>query len=300
MDDYRVGLYRPGGEHAILELFRAALGEGRSLALWRWRYGELPGATNNILPVWGEQGKLYGHYAGLPFTVVYRGREIPGALRLDFMVHPDRQRMGIGLFLIDEMRRHMKDRFSLPTGFPNPKSTGPTIKKGPHYLGEAPLYWRLEDIQALFRWLGWKPLPSFLARCANAVMRAFYRLAAMTAPVGKRYGHEEARGFAAVITKGEEYQRDGCGLYFKRDADFLRWRFDRHPEMDYTILFLSPRERSDGTAGYIVLAVAEYGGSGSGSSWTSWSIPSPCARRGVSSPGPPGGSRTVEWRRSAA
>ncbi|MEW6554259.1 MAG: GNAT family N-acetyltransferase [Actinomycetota bacterium] len=257
--DWRVDHYRPGDEHAILALFRAAFGEERSLALWRWRYGELPGGTDNILLVRDENGALCGHYAGLPFTIVFRGREIPGALRLDLMIHPDRQRMGIGLFLIESMRQHMKGRISLVTSFPNDKSTGPTIKKSPHYLGEAPLYWRLEDISSLFKGMGWTAVPARAAAAANVLLRAAYRLIAMPSLRDRRYGHVERRGFEDGLSK-DGYPRDGCGIHFKRDEAFLRWRFDRHPEMDYTVIFLDPKVGGDTKAGYIVLTVMGYEG----------------------------------------
>jgi GNAT superfamily N-acetyltransferase len=203
---------------------------------------------------------LCGHYAGLPFTIIFRGKEIPGMLRLDLMIHPERQRMGLGLFLIESLRQHIKDHISLAISFPNDKSTGPTIKKGPHYLGEAPLYWRLEDISSLFKGLGWKDVPAFLVAGANTVMRAFYRLISMPALLERRYEHVERRGFEEGVRSRADYARDGCGIYFKRDQAFLRWRFDRHPEMDYTVMFLEPGGRENNPKGYIVLAVMEYEG----------------------------------------
>ncbi len=202
---------------------------------------------------------MCGHYAALPLTIRYRGRDIPGALRLDLMIHPERQRMGLGLFLIESMRQHMNGRISLVTSFPNDKSTGPTIKKGPHYLGEAPLYWRMQDISSFFRGLGWTRIPSLVAAGMNMVMRALYSLIALPSLWEKRYRHDERRGFEDGKSLAD-YPRDACGIYFKRDEAFLRWRFDRHPEMDYTVIFLESGGRENSTDGYIVLTVMEYGG----------------------------------------
>jgi GNAT superfamily N-acetyltransferase len=258
--EWNIDHYKTGDELQILELFRQAFGEERSLALWQWRYGELPGATENILLVKDDRGEVCGHYAALPFALSYRGRKVPGALRIDFMVHPDRQRMGIGGLLIDAMRQHIGGRVALGISFPNTKSTGPTIKKGPHYLGEAPLYWRLEGVSPLLRGLGRARVPLFLVACANAAMRAFYRLIAMPALLERSYGHAVERAFGEREIRQAEYLREECGIYFIRDETFLCWRFDRHPEIDYTIIFLEPKGRVDATAGYIVLAVKEYQG----------------------------------------
>jgi GNAT superfamily N-acetyltransferase len=260
ISDLLIDHYKPGDELAILELFQKAFGEERSLALWRWRYGELPGATENILLVKDESGELCGHYAALPFNMIYRGREIPGALRLDLMVHPERQRMGIGGLLIDALRENMKGRIALVISFPNPKSTVPTIRKGPHYLGEAPLYWRLEDVSSLSKVLGWAHMPRPLAACANTAIRAFYRLIALPTWLERRYGHEERRSFEEGEAGQAGYRRQECGIYLVRDEAFLRWRFDAHPEMEYTILFLKGRGRTDTPTGYAVLTVLEYQG----------------------------------------
>ncbi len=176
------------------------------------------------------------------------------------MVRPDLQRMGIGSLLVDSIRRHMKGRCALAFCFPNTKSTGTTIKKGPQYLGETPLFWRLEDASSLCRGLGWARPPLLFTAVANAVMRAFYRLLAAPSLLEGRYGHERERGFGEAGKRHAGHRRDDCGIYVRRDEAFLRWRFDANPETDYTVMSLAPRRRRDDTAGYIVLAVREYGG----------------------------------------
>lgn len=255
-----VSHYQPGDEHAILDLFRQAFGQECSLEAWRWKYEGLPGTTEHIILVRDGDGALCGHYASLLFTVVYREREIKGALRVDFMVRPDLQRKGIGSLLIDECRKHLAERCSLHVSFPNPNSTPITRKKGPHFMEEAPIYWRVVDAGSLFRALGWKSFPRFLIPWANALLHACYRILELPAFLDRGLDHEAASGFAELLPQDADFRRWGCGIYFKRDAAFLRWRFDQNPEREYTVLFLKPAGGTGKETGYAALAVMEYQG----------------------------------------
>ncbi|MGQ9702966.1 MAG: GNAT family N-acetyltransferase [Actinomycetota bacterium] len=252
--------YRPGDEHAILGLFRETFGQERGLESWRWRYEGLAGNTEHILLVRDREGNLCGHYASQIFTVVYREKEIMGALRLDFMVHPDFQRKGIGGLLIDASRKHLAERCSLHISFPNPNSTSITRKKRPHFMDEAPIYWRLADVGSLFKAAGLRSCPPFFLRWANAMLRSAYRLLELPTLLDRGLECEVGTRFAELLPESPSFRRQGCGIYFKRDAAFLRWRFDENPERDYTLLFLGPRGGARGQEGYAVLAVMEYQG----------------------------------------
>ncbi len=255
-----VSYYQPGDEQAILELFRQAFGQERGLEAWRWRYEGLPGATEHIILVKDEDGALCGHYASLPFTVVFRGKEIEGALRVDFMVRPDLQRRGIGGLLIDASRKHLAERCSLHVSFPNPNSTPITYKKGPHFVDEAPVYWRLTDAGSLFRAWGWRSVPRFLIIWANFILSAIYYLLDIPVLPDRDLDHEVGNRFAELLPEGADFRRQGCGIYFKRDAAFLRWRFDDNPEREYALFILKPKPEAEGPTGYAALAVMEYGG----------------------------------------
>ncbi len=251
--------FRPGDERAILDLFRRVFGRELSPEAWRWKYERLPGALENIILVKNAEGELCGHYAALPLTLIYRGREVPAALRTDFMVHPDHQRKGIGGLLIDTCRRRLAEWCSLHVAFPNPNSTPITVKKGPHFLDEAPLYWRFSDARAALRATGRGELPALLHVLAGGLLRFVYRILALPGS-SRRFFWEIGGDFATCFPEDAEFKRPGCGIYFKRDAAFLRWRFDENPERHYALLHpISPGE--PGTPeGYAVLAVMEYGG----------------------------------------
>jgi GNAT superfamily N-acetyltransferase len=260
VSEWTIDHYRPGDETGILQLFKEVFGEERSLALWRWRYGELPGTGESILVFKDKKGDICGHYAALPLAMSYRGKRVYGTLRLDFMVRPDMQGKGIGGLLIDAVRERARGRFVLAYAFPNTRSTKITRAKRPQFLGEAPIYWRLEDLGALLRGLGRTGVPPTLVACANAVMRAVYHLAALPDLRGKRYLHREDKLFEGNLGKQAHYRRERCDIYVIRDEPFLRWRFDRHPEMEYSVLFISHKEDGGDPMGYVVLAVRDYQG----------------------------------------
>ena len=251
--------YREGDEEEILDLFKKAFGQELSLETWRWKYASLAGARENIFLLRDREGKLCGHYAALPFTLVYEGKELPAALRVDFMIPPDLQRKGLGGLLIEACRKKLAEWCALHVAFPSPSSTPVTRKKQPHILDEAPIYWRLTDARAALRAAGWGSPPTLAAAAANIVLRNLYRL--LSFPwFSRKISCQVREGFAGSIPGDAEFRRPGCGIYFRRDARFLHWRFDQNPQREYAIVLLESRGRDTGPGGYAVLATMEYQG----------------------------------------
>jgi len=243
-----------------VRLFAATFGEEMSKALWKWKFAELPGTFENIFLIRDEGGELCGHHSALPHTISYMGREITGVFRSDFMVRPDMQRMGVGGTLLKAMREIVDRRCAVAYALTNPRSTGLTAKNKPTHHQEAPIYWRVEKTAALLKGLGWGTgIPSLLARCTDFLLSIPYRLLELT-PVGARhYTSKGVERFGKETAELAAAGRRDCGIYVKRDGSFLNWRYNRHPEAEYSISLLFERDGA-GPVGYIVKAVQEFQG----------------------------------------
>lgn len=259
--EWQVELYKPGDEKEILELFKAAFGSTMSQELWKWKYKELPVAEGIINLVRDESGVLRGHQGALPLRIRCMGEDVVGLLRLDLMVHPERQRMGIGDCLVDSMRKNVDPFYPLVYAFNNPKSTGLSGKKSPSYLQDAPIYWRVQRTSALSKGIGWfAGMPGFLEKALGLLLRSSYRLLGL-APLGARsYALEQVAGLGDEAKRLDASDREGCLVYIPRDEAFLRWRFDGRPEADYRFLLLKRRGAPGNPVGYVVLAVDDFKG----------------------------------------
>jgi GNAT superfamily N-acetyltransferase len=260
--EWDIAYYEPGDEAGIIELYKKVFGEERSLALWKWRFEGLPDATDHITLAKDENGEICGHVAGLPRRVSYRGREVLAGTYVDFMVRPDQAGRGLGTHIAATVLEQTVRKFDLTFSFPNPKSVSSAIRGGASRVGDVPIYWRVESTSAALRGLrrGTK-IPSLLTGCCDILLRAFYRLLGLTPLGGRSFACEQAAAFEGNVERLVSTERPGCEVYVLRDEDFLRWRFDRNPETDYTVLFL--RNRKDvggGLLGYAVLAIREYQG----------------------------------------
>jgi GNAT superfamily N-acetyltransferase len=115
--------YRPGDEHAILRLFEASFQRPLAIEFWRWRYLENPAGGPWVELAWdGDQ--LAAHYALSASTLCVDGREVPAALSMTTMTHPNYR--GRGLF--PQLAERLYARFAAAAGgaavygFPNVSS----------------------------------------------------------------------------------------------------------------------------------------------------------------------------------
>jgi GNAT superfamily N-acetyltransferase len=260
ISDYSVDCYRDGDEQWILQLFKEAFGEERSLDWWRWKYEGFPGGTDHIVLLRGESGEVLGHVAVIPLRISFRGRDMRGGLYADLMVHPSKAGRGSASAIIQALTGLVYDDLDFAYSFPNVRSLKPAMKQGPVYLGEVPIYWRIERSGDLLKRLRpGRAIPPRLAACGDLVLKALYSLLGSLAagkgvyraePVGAFGDHAASRGFAT---------RDGCGcgIFVPREEAFLRWRFDDNPGVRYDILLLYSRNARDEPSGYAVLATRE-------------------------------------------
>ena len=93
---WRIRPFREGDEQQLLMLFERTFGHARSLADWQWKFLGRESAFPHIwvaeLP---ENGRLVGHYAGIPARVKLGSREVNAVVSVETMTDPDFRRQGM-------------------------------------------------------------------------------------------------------------------------------------------------------------------------------------------------------------
>lgn len=227
----------------VLALFREGFGRPRSAELWRWRFRDNPmGGPLASIARLDADGRVVGCYLCLPFRLDLGGRPEPAVQVVDLVVHPGYRRQG----MFEAMARHSYEMlgglgYRALVAFPNP-----TAMSYPGFT----------------RTLGWSPLCQTrrftallgIERAARKVLRL--PAAARAANAGYRWlrGGGVARARREAVVAGAEYRTSGrlpegyealwdsCrgtrGPAFWKDAAYLRWRYDAHPELRFTYAFL--------------------------------------------------------------
>lgn len=202
---------------AVVELLRASFGKWPELdgvsaeAFFRWKHEECPfGEALRVVALDGEQ--VVGFVSLLPWQLRFAERVVPTMRGVDLAVHPDHQRRGASLALIEavgaERERAYPDAFGYTWANPNKLSFSRTIKTGSDDAGALPVYVRVH-------------VPTRLRGAFAGAGRA------------PSYPPVEAPPAAEVLAAGVEEQllarpsRRAPRLETIKDAEYLRWRYGR-------------------------------------------------------------------------
>ena len=207
--------YQPGDEQAILDAFHEAFGEvdpnleRRSLARWRWQYLANPAGSPVMLAV-TDEGAVQAQYAAHAREVTIEGGG--GRVRVahcadSFALRRSRSLGDNGLFV--QTARAFAEAFGgvgpgqqrFMWGFP----VAAAQRIGEHSLG----YTTLRTQVMLVLEAGERGPSAALASTT-----------AMAGPEYDRFFEEESRSERAL------------GV---RDAQYLRWRYLEHPELEFTL-----------------------------------------------------------------
>jgi hypothetical protein len=204
-------LYRPGDETGIIYLFKNVFGREMSIEEWKWKYSGRGNRKIYSSVAVTESNEIVAHYGGMPHRMVYQGREVYGLAIGDVMVHPKFR----GLNLFKKMAtivpaEALKDGIILGYGFPNVRAMALPEKLG--------LYERVEDVyeatkEAVFN---------------NNVNRFLFRFSPLN--------FEDNRIDVLWKSVAEEMK-----LSVIRDRDYLRWRYQKHPFLQYELWGLKKR-----------------------------------------------------------
>ena len=211
---------------AVLTAWQAAFGKPIAPELWRWKYHHAP-LGHQILLCVHEGGEIAALYGGVPFAADWRTERLRITQIMDVFSHPaHRTPLGGrgGLYIRTALsfftRYGRPEASDLMYGLPGERAS----RLGIHRLGYRALpgsvAYLVADTAALSR-----------LRCRPFAGR-------LTPVVGNDLAGADRLADARLTTR----------LQAQRDADFIRWRFLRHPEHPYRLLRYGAWARRRGTA----------------------------------------------------
>ena len=222
--------YLPSDEGDVLELHRRVFGAGTTMAErltaehWRWKYTPNKDAGASLLAIEKASGAVVGFVGGVR-VALWHGTlvDVQAVHTLDHMVDPAYRRglLKTGMFSLMINRwvetYFGRDKSRLGFGFP----CRANLRIGSH----AAQYQKLMDVTCLVQeGLGQSPKP-----CPSSV-----------GALRKTVPHDADELWGRC--------RHAYPMMVARTADFLRWRYEQHPEVSYTFAEVRRHGRLDGLA----------------------------------------------------
>lgn len=239
----------------LLDLFAVSFGHSMSTELWDWKYiqNALASADPEVI-VAVEDGKIVGARPFLLAEMWLGDEKVKAAQPCDTMVHPDYWRKGIFSQMNHFAIEHFKENgYPFFYNFPGPMSR-------PGYLRQG---WKtVSATEVLFRAVNTRKLAScklknrFLGNVAGVLYDKFLSAGRELRPSPGHLQIEVFDRFTEEL-KLVDTLRDTTKIDLVRDENYLRWRFDRHPEHSYKYIVA---KKGDELCGYAVVSAHEHRG----------------------------------------
>lgn len=233
---FEIRPFREGDEAAILDLFAQSFHHERSRAHFDWKYRNDPYGNERISLAFDEEGTLAGHYAG--YVVPFRDH---GA---DLLAHQ------IGDTMTAAAVRHI--------------GRGPTSILGRTALA---FYERFCEGKIAFNYgFNVANIQKFSLRFlrSDRVEAVPYRVRDLRgnplAPLRRLERYAQGHSLELVTETGAEFDEffervaPAYGFLVRRDAEYVRWRYLRHPDIRYIVVAIRKWGR---LAGWSVFRVRE-------------------------------------------
>lgn len=242
--------YKQNDEQQINALFYEVFRKQRSLVHWAWKYKENP-LNESIITVAEEGGEIAGHVALVPALAKWYGREVTFGARNDTMVSPRHQGKGLYKKLNQEMiSTAQKEGTDYLYGYPAEKAKELFIRyTGAKEIASIPRLIRINRISSLaVNKLPFLKAAKPLLRVADSFLKPKLKIDSqkysfkMVSECGREFDSlwENSKGVAPIL--------------LKRDAQFLNWRFHRHPDREYKMLAMY---ENGVLCGYSVISMEE-------------------------------------------
>ncbi|HZR08108.1 MAG TPA: GNAT family N-acetyltransferase [Myxococcales bacterium] len=258
-----VSRYRESDRAALLEFRRDHYGADAAQAdpaYVDWQFRDAPGAAESGAPLhvaW-KDGRIVGTIGTVRTSVWVNGQPEPCSWVIDFAVHRDLRRSGIGDALAAVSRAEPRTRLVLEV---TPAARGIAARAGHQVLGEVPLLVR--PLQPA-RWLRSRGFPGPLAWISHAASPALAGLDALALRLARSERVElvetpsfDARADAIFAAQSRRYP-----VLCQRDRRWLEWRFERYPQPGRYRMYWVVRKGV--AAGYAVLRAGTHHGIPSG------------------------------------
>jgi hypothetical protein len=250
-----IGPWSPSDAEPLLEIYRRIFGDTKAAARrlsWTWQYEDNPESSRQpVVWVARRDGRAVGQVGSMPVSMWWGDREVHASWGLDYFVAPEAEGLGDSVAL---MRAWMKSvELALVLGLA-PTSYLICKRLGFRDLGYVPLYQAVLDPAAIAR-NRWGKVAGAVAAPISSAARWVVRRRH-----GRLPGDPEVRQSGEV---GAEYDglwqraRAGFTMCVRRDAAYVRWRYQRAPNKQYDIL---EARRSGELVGFAVSRHEDYRG----------------------------------------
>lgn len=241
---YTIRPREEGDLAAILELMRLSLGEStvlqRTQDMWNWKHEINPFGRSHVLLAENDEGKVIGLRAFLRWEFGWDGRTLRAVRAVDTSTHPDFRRMGLfknlTLQAVDDVR---EDGVHFVFNTPNDQSRPGYLKMGWQSVG------LVEPVVKVLNY------PKFVVGMAKS------RLLKMNghAPEGSYFTTDEPTQVSDLVDHAglEELLAADTSLrtnmlHTNRSAEYLDWRYAKHPTIDYRTVLLEENGKLEAAA----------------------------------------------------
>ena len=212
---------------ALLDLFGVVFGQRIDRLVWEWKHRLHPAGGSVSFVAEDAKDKVIAHFGYLPWRMRVAGRELIACQGVDLMVHPDYRRRGLAYELVTACRHQMIEKgWHYTFGFPGRASLHLGLKK----IGYTHLL-TLPYLTSPSRGL------TATTRAARSVRnRMFWFRSSSSTETPGTIRVREIHAFDDTVNLLSRQLSGDNKVVTVRDAEFLNWRFFRHPINRYTVL----------------------------------------------------------------
>jgi predicted N-acetyltransferase YhbS len=247
---WRLERYRDGDEQAILGLFREVFGRSRSPEHWRWQFKDNPyGGPFVSLARRIDDGAVVGSYSVMPVMLNVMGKAVLACQSVDTAVHPDHRGQRVFEQTASDCYAWCESGgVKAVFGFPNASSYPGFMRTLDWRRIGFPVRYamRLEVGSRVRRATGLPLLPGLADFFFRAGRHA--QLALRRSAVRRVAAPDAVFRVHSIVPDGYDALWNECRsqevLSVWKDADYLRWRYDRNPDHRFTYFTLA---RGDGS-----------------------------------------------------
>jgi GNAT superfamily N-acetyltransferase len=231
-------------EPAVLELLRATLGEGpvgeRSHDFFRWKHVANP-FGRSFMFVAELEGNVVGLRAFMRWRFHASGKVIPAVNAVDTATHPEYQRLGIFSRLTRTALEEIRREGGFVYNTPNERSLPGYLKMGWKRVGSVPIYVRVAR-------------PLRFSRGLRSLDQSFKDREAP--PVTASTLSDTLSDGPALSDLLEEDAAIEGRLRTQRSLEYLAWRYQKVPRLDYRAV---SKRRGQGLEGLAIFRVRARG-----------------------------------------
>ncbi|KGP92417.1 hypothetical protein N780_13515 [Pontibacillus chungwhensis BH030062] len=245
--------YQPGDEPKIQALFTKVFHKERSNEEWEWKFLQHPNAHNPWILLFEEEGEVLGHISLWIADAWIDGKQRTVGLRVDTMVDPDARGKGIYKKLNEKLLEEATEQgIDFLYGFPAEKAKELFLRyTGATHLTDMPRYVLMQRPVAL---LSSKLTPLKLFKMLDAPISKW-----QTRKLKPHGGTiEDVSEFDQAFDQLAEDTKHQAKAHLIRNAEYLNWRYTKHPEKTYKTFAYYKEETLRGYLTYSIEQKPDY------------------------------------------